>query len=309
MYTALVHRKSTQPSKLFFLCNSCSLPSNHSPPCKMLFSKATVILWVLSLVTVILHSFQDQIHTSPLTHLQFLCICHLIACILCLPRRWHILTANLKGPLYATQSEQCVQQVPSHGTPHPLLSEALLQSSTILTVINGELRVRTASSAPFSRAQHRTWSTGSAQSIFPEWMPIVSQTLACMYFLFTGYLQSAVTVSTPPRKPGWGIFSSAEPSWSWLPRHCWPCLSLPPLDTPNTSTSNSAGIMSSCLSPLLDCRLLAGRNLFHLSPYSESLLHNRWWVTKLSFLPPSNPCFIPLLECSQTKFRWCLSKA
>lgn len=33
----------------------------------------------------------------------------------------------------------CAQQVPSHGTPHPLLSVALLQSSTILTVINREL--------------------------------------------------------------------------------------------------------------------------------------------------------------------------
>lgn len=63
---------SSLACKLFFLCTSSNLPSKCPPRCKVIFSKATLMLSVRGLVTISVHSLQDQIHTSqtPLNHLQ-----------------------------------------------------------------------------------------------------------------------------------------------------------------------------------------------------------------------------------------------
>lgn len=51
---------SSLTCKLFFLCTSSNLPSKCPPHCKVIFSKATLMLSVRSLVTVSVHSLQDQ---------------------------------------------------------------------------------------------------------------------------------------------------------------------------------------------------------------------------------------------------------
>lgn len=44
--------------KLCFLCNSANLPSNHSPHHMVIFLKTNLILLLLSLITIIFHSFR-----------------------------------------------------------------------------------------------------------------------------------------------------------------------------------------------------------------------------------------------------------
>lgn len=51
---------SSLACKLFFLCNSSNLASKCPPHCKVIFSKATLMLSVRGLVTTSVHSLQDQ---------------------------------------------------------------------------------------------------------------------------------------------------------------------------------------------------------------------------------------------------------
>lgn len=90
---------------------------------------------------------------------------------------------------------------------------------------------------------------------------------------------------------GWSIFSRVQSSQAWSLRQCLshpPCshcyrLHLLLIIVPTTLCCN---YLSSCLSPLLDCSLLSGSNLFCLSLYYELFLYRRQLVARFSFFSP-----------------------